>query len=100
MFVGYAEGRCCRCGKMFYRPRPINVAVCDCWQYCPVDHGKGAYGTLMIPYDIDLTPQTYGPIKIVSGNPHGDLKQPMKILCVCPVCQYHSAQQPVKVHLE
>jgi len=98
--ASYAEGRCSRCGRTIMRPRPANIAVCDCYRYCPQNHdGSGAYSTEMQPYVPDLTPSTYGPIETV-GKAYGDLKHPMKILYVCPVCQYHSAQQPVEVALQ
>ncbi len=55
--VGLAVGRCGRCGKTLSRPRPMDYAVCDCWQYCPHDHGKGPYGTLM--RSVDTTDNLY-----------------------------------------
>lgn len=253
--VGLACGVCPRCNKKIRRKRPADLAVCDCWKYCPTDHGKGAYGTLMqqclpdlgffgnkneagidyslnpdmkygcrfelkqnariakikvfarylisavpakaaiyddnnekpnvlkasssevtidsltfkwfefpisvdltpgfywitvlcdtypiyvrrvltsteqlafnsnvydgfsdpfgtpsfvtnklsmyaeyraLPPVLDLTPSSYGPIEVVSGTAWGDLKSPMKILYVCPICNYHSAQKPVEVRL-
>jgi len=53
----------------------------------------------MEPYEPDLTPVTYGPIKVVSGGVHGDLEHPMNILRRCPVCGYLSSQKPVEVRL-
>jgi len=97
--VGDACGVCSRCGKEICRLRPADLAVCDCWEYCPQDHGKGPYGTKMVPYTPDLTPNTYGPIEVVSGEAWGDLEHPMHILRKCPVCKYHSAQKPVEVQL-
>jgi len=89
--VGLAVGKCPKCGKEIARPRPADVAVCDCWEYCPKGH-------LMEPYTPDLTLQTYGPIdgKSVSG----DLKHPIMIIRWCPVCKYYSAQLPVEVQLK
>jgi len=53
----------------------------------------------MIPYSPDLTPNTYGPIEVVSGTAWGDLEHPLEIVRVCPICNYHSAQKPVEVKL-
>ena len=97
--IGYAIGECSRCGKKIRRQRPINVGVCDCYKYCPNDHGKGAYGTPMEPYVPDMTLRTYGPI-VTEGTAWGDLEHPMHILYRCPVCNYHSAQAPIEVRLE
>ena len=97
--VGYACGVCPRCGKEICRSRPADLAVCDCWEYCPRNHGKGPYGTKMEDYTPDLTPSTYGPITVESGDMWGDLKHPMRILKRCPVCGYLSAQLPVEVYL-
>lgn len=96
--IGAAQGTCPRCGRILSRPRPADVAVCDCWEFCPVNHGEGAFGTKMEPYTPDLTPSTYGPIK-TEGEAWGDLEHPMHIVRVCPVCKYHSAQLPVEVPL-
>jgi len=96
--VGLECGTCPNCGKEICRPRPTDVAVCDCWEYCPQDHGKGPYATKMDPYTPDMTLQTYGPIE-TAGDAWGDLEHPMDILYVCPECKYHSAQKPVEVQL-
>lgn len=98
--IGYAEGKCSRCGKTHRRRRPVDTAVCDCYKYCPVDHGKGPYNTLMNAYTPDLTPRTYGPIKPGDSDAWGDLEHPIQILYVCPVCNYHSKQTAVEVSLE
>jgi len=98
--IGYAVGTCSRCGKELRRKRPTEYAVCDCWKYCPEDHGKGAYGTLMDEYTPDLTPQTYGPLVPGESDAWGDLDHPMHILRVCPECSYHSTQTAVEVELE
>lgn len=97
--VGYVSGTCKRCGREITRPIPEEVAYCDCWKYCPNDHGNGRYATLMDPYEPDLTPRTYRGIKVKSGTTHGDLDHPMSILRVCPVCNHHSKQLPVEVSL-
>jgi len=97
--VGFVSGTCSRCGKELSAPRPADMAVCDCWEFCPNDHGNGAYATQMEPYEPDLTLNTYAPIKVVSGDVHGDLEHPINILRRCPVCGYLSSQKPVEVRL-
>jgi len=97
--IGYAQGTCSRCGRKIKRPRPADYAVCDCWEYCPRDHGNGPFGTKMEDYTPDLTPSTYGPIQVESGTAWGDLQHPIRIVKRCPICNYHSAQLPVEVRL-
>jgi hypothetical protein len=97
--VGFASGTCPRCGRILYRRRPAEVAVCPCWEFCPSNHGNGAFSTKMDPYTPDLTPTTYGPIG-GEGEAWGDLEHPIHIVRVCPVCKFHSAQLPVEVALE
>lgn len=97
--VGDVCGVCSKCGKEICRPRPADVGVCDCSEYCPQDHGKGPYGTVMEDYTPDLTPSTYGPIKVENGATWGDTKHPMHILKRCPTCNYLSTQLPVEVKL-
>jgi len=97
--VGYATGTCSECGKTLERRRPADLAVCDCWQYCPTDHGKGPYGTLMDDYVPDMQPSTYKSMENRGGIVWGDLKHPMDILKKCPICGYHSTLKPVEVEL-
>lgn len=97
--VGYAEGTCSRCGRTHKRRRPADYAVCDCFRHCPIDHGRGTYGTLMDPYTPDMNPLTYGKIKRGSSVIWGDTEHPMWILYVCSVCSYHSKAKPVEVKL-
>ena len=97
--TGYVQGRCPRCGKSLKRPRPADIAYCDCWEMCPRDHGAGVFGSKMDSYVPDLTSSTYGPI-VTIGAAWGDLKHPMHIIRVCPFCKYHSAALPVEVALQ
>ena len=97
--VGFVSGTCSRCSRELQAPRPADMAVCDCWEFCPRDHGNGAYGTKMEEYTPDLTPNVYGPIKVESGDVSGDLDHPMDILRRCPICGYLSSQKPVEVAL-
>jgi hypothetical protein len=86
MKTGYAEGTCPVCGKKIRRRRPADVAVCDCWEHCPID------GKKMQPYTPDLTLSRYDSEKgldvIMWHNSPGDHKEP-----------YYSKQRPVEVRL-
>jgi hypothetical protein len=95
----FAEGKCNVCQRILRSPKPADLMICDCWEFCPNDHGNGAYGTKMEPYTPDLTPNTYGPIKTEFNNISGDLKHPMNIFMQCPTCGHLSAQRPVAVKL-
>jgi len=86
--VGMTCGPCPRCGKKICRPRPADVAVCDCFEYCPLEN----YTKKMEPYTPDLTPSTYESdrgidVIMVHDSPE-DHPQP-----------YYSKQKPVEVRL-
>jgi len=85
--TGYACGVCPVCGKKICRPRPADVALCDCWEYCPID------GKRMQPYTPDLPLTTYDSEKgldiIMVHVSEGDHKEP-----------YYSKQRPMEVLLE
>jgi len=78
--VGFAEGKCGICGKTLRRRRPADIAVCDCYEYCPL------CGEKMKSYTPDLSPITYE-----SGE--------LNVLFQCPSCGYKSKQKPVEVRL-
>lgn len=87
--VGWVCGICPRCGKTICRPRPADLAVCDCYLYCSLD------GKKMEPYKPDLTPPTYG---------KGEPENPLEILFWHNSPQdhpqpYYSKQKPVEVRL-
>jgi len=78
--VGYASGVCSKCGKTLFRPRPADVAICDCWEYCPL------CGAKMTSYTPDLTPSTYESgemdIVMVCNNhtpPHKSKVKPVEV---------------------
>jgi len=81
--VGYAKGICPNCGKTLIRKRPVDMAVCDCYLYCPL------CGKEMVPYTPDLTPTTYEPEKGL--NVH--------YVCNNHAQSYYSKQKPVEVKL-
>ena len=84
--VGYVCGVCPRCGRKICRPRPADYAVCDCWEYCPLD------GKKMTPYTPDLTMTTYDPNKglnvVMIHVSEQDHKEP-----------FYSKQKPIEVRL-
>jgi len=90
--VGLVEGVCSNCGATLRRRRPADIAVCDCYKFCPICRAE------MQPYTPDLTPSTYGPFE--GENAKGDTDKPMDILYYCPSCRYYSALKPVEVHFE
>jgi hypothetical protein len=96
--IGLACGVCFNCGRELCKSRndPEKFIVCDCYKYCPRNHGKGSYGTEMLPYSPDLTPNSYGPIT-EKGKAWGDLDHQMNILYYCPTCGYHSSLKPIEV---
>ena len=81
--IGFAEGTCNRCGKTLRRKRPADLAVCSCYEYCPL------CGAKMTPYTPDLTPSTYDPEK------------GLEVFYVCNkhTPPYYSTQKPVEVKL-
>jgi DNA-directed RNA polymerase subunit RPC12/RpoP len=78
--IGFAEGKCGACGKTLRRHRPADVAVCDCYEHCPL------CGTKMTPYTPELSPTAYE-----SGE--------IDVLFQCPNCGYKSKQKPVEIRL-
>lgn len=78
--IGFAEGKCGACGKTLRRRRPADIAVCDCYEYCPI------CGSKMAPYTPELSPVTYE-----SGE--------LDVLFQCANCGYKSKQKPVEVRL-
>ena len=80
------EGKCPNCGKKHHSDRKGDIAVCDCWRYCPL------CGADMQRYTPDLTPNVYGK----------DGKRDMEILMVCNnhSSPFFSTQKPVEVVCE
>jgi hypothetical protein len=81
--IGYAEGKCSRCGKTLRRKRPADYAICNCYLCCPL------CGEEMVPYMPDLTLTIY------------ESEKGLEVFHVCsnhaPV--YYSKQKPVEVKL-
>ena len=78
--IGFVEGKCGVCGKTLRRSRPADLAVCDCYEFCPV------CATKMIPYLPDLSPGRYKAGEI-------------DVLYQCSNCGHKSKQKPVEVRL-
>jgi hypothetical protein len=77
------EGRCPECGKTHYSQRKGDIAVCDCWQHCPM------CGAEMTPYTPDLALNTYG------FDDHRDLA--VLMVCTLHFPMFFSNQKPVEV---
>ena len=77
------EGKCSLCGKAHYSDRKGDIAVCDCWKYCPT------CGAEMMPYAPDLALNTYG----------FDDRRDLAVLTVCTLHPppFFSTQKPVEV---
>lgn len=97
MKIGYAEGECPRCGKILRRRRPADVAVCDCYRYCPL------CGSEMTPFTPDLTPSTYRAeeAQALKGEAVESPEWTIETLYVCNnhAPPYYSKQKPVEVKL-
>jgi hypothetical protein len=78
--IGFAEGKCGACGKTLRRRRPADIAVCDCYLYCPFCEEK------MNSYAPDLSLHAYE-----SGE--------LDVLFQCLNCGYKSKKKPVEVRL-
>jgi hypothetical protein len=89
--IGIAEGVCSNCGRILSRRRPADMAVCDCYKFCPL------CGKEMQLYTPDLAPNIYGPIE--SEKAKGDTDKLINILYYCLSCGYYSALKPVEVLL-
>jgi len=92
--VGHACGTCPVCGKEHCRPRPQEYVYCDCWKFCPDDHGTGPYTTPMKDFTPDASMgaayDTEKGILVVKYCDHADHSEGY----------YYSKQLPVEVELE
>jgi len=80
--VGSACGVCSQCSKEICRPRPADLAVCDCWEYCRI------CGRRMDVFTPDLSPGSYE-------------KDDMYVVRICThhTPPYKSKLKPVEVRL-
>jgi len=96
--VGYAVGVCPRCGKTLRRKLPLNLAICDCYKYCPL------CGAEMKPYMPDLSPHIYGIERTyeLKGIPVNGQGWNVKTVFVClnRSPPYYSNLRPVEVKLK
>lgn len=85
--IGYSQGTCPICGRLILRKRPADIAVCDCYKYCPLC--SPAYTVPMTPYTPDLTMTTY------------ESEKGIDVLYVCYQHSppHYSKQKPVEVRL-
>lgn len=82
--VGYAQGKCGRCGKTYVKKRPAFPIICDCWKYCPL------CGKEMTLYTPDLTPSVY------------EAEKGLRVIRVClnHTPSYYSKDVPVEIGLK
>jgi len=98
--VGYAYGKCSRCGREFRVRKPApQFVLCDCYRYCPLEN----WTQLMTPFSPDLTPSLYGAEK--AFNVKGGGAEPPEwtsqtlYACYNHSPPYYSKQKPVEVRL-
>jgi hypothetical protein len=92
--IGWAEGVCPRCGRVWRRRRPADFAICDCYRYCQI------CGEEMQPYTPDLDPRVYrnedvlDPTELASKH-----EATIRTRYYCPNCEEYSDSIPVEVKL-
>jgi len=96
--VGYANGKCGRCGHEYHVKRPApDLLICDCYKVCPL------CGSEMTPYTPDLDPATYRNVEAydVKGGSAVSPDATLETVYVCRkhVPPYYSLQKPVEVRL-
>lgn len=95
--VGYVQGKCPVCGKLLIGKRPADLAVCDCYEYCPL------CGAKMAPFTPDLTSSIYGAEEScgLKGQAVENAEAGIETVMVCSnhTPPYYSRQKPVEVRL-
>ncbi len=95
--LGFVEGKCYKCGKNLRRKRPVNLAICDCYKYCPL------CGAEMTPFTPHLTPSTYRIEESLAtkGEPVESPGWTLETLYICNnhTPPYYWKQKPVEVRL-
>ena len=99
--VGYAQGICGVCGRVWRATRPTDLVICDCYKFCPLC--SPTYTVQMAPFTPDLTPSTYESEEALGITRMED--SPGKTIEVLYFCNnhsplYYSRQKPVEVRLE
>jgi hypothetical protein len=92
--VGWAEGVCPRCGRIWRMPYPADTVICDCYRICE------ACGEEMTPYIPDLNPATYRSEE--ADDPSGsalDHEATVRTRFRCERCMVYSDGVPVEVEL-
>jgi len=79
--IGYVNGKCSRCGRIYHAKRPAFPVYCDCYLTCP------ECGATMEPCAPDLTSLAF-------------YSEGIKIFYKCPACGYLSSLLPVEVVLK
>jgi hypothetical protein len=92
--VGWAEGKCPRCGRVWRRERPVDTVLCDCYRLCPL------CGEEMTAYTPDLSSRVYRSEDV--DDPAGAAVKPeatVRTRLRCVRCGYFSDGVPVEVRL-
>ena len=92
--VGWAEGKCPKCGRVWRRERPADLVVCDCYRCCPCCGGE------MTAYTPDLSPRIYRSEDV--DEPTGAAAKPeasVRTRLYCARCGCFSDGVPVEVRL-
>lgn len=105
--TGHVQGKCPQCGKTLYRPRPIDYAVCDCWQRCPLCEKE------MMPYNPsfdyeapDFDRQDFDPVDFDGRETipmiYYKKEKGFRVVMVClrHSPPYYSKQLPMEVRLK
>lgn len=95
--IGYTKGVCPSCGKTLIHKRPTDMAVCDCYKYCPL------CGNKMASFNPDLTPKMYGAEEgfALKGQTVESSGWSIETVYVCynHSPPHYSTQKPVEVRL-
>jgi len=92
--VGWVEGSCPSCGRVWRRKIPANPVICDCYMRCP------NCGRDMVPYSADLNPLFYRSED--RDDPTGTAEKheaTAETRYYCPDCDHYSDGVPIEVDL-
>lgn len=92
--VGFAEGTCPECGRVWRREHPADLAICDCYRICPI------CGKEMQFYSPDMDPRTYRSEDV--DDPTGLAEKheaTIRTRYHCPDCDHYGDGEPVEVEL-
>jgi hypothetical protein len=92
--IGWAVGVCPKCGRVYRREYPADLAICDCYRYCEI------CGSLMTPYTPDMNPRTYRSEDVDDPTGSADKHEAtVRTRYYCAKCDVYSDGVPVEVEL-